>query len=352
MNMHADIVSKTPRVRRRNAATRPLHLALQGAGAHGAFGWGILDKLLEDGRIDVTGITATSSGAINAVVYAYGYLTGGKERARALLETFWRAASDGVLSSLARGHLTSMYCDGVAVRWLESMTQLLSPYDFNPLNLDPLRSTLESLVDFAELHRSRKTAIAICATHVKSGRPRIFTNRKITIEAVLASACQPQLSQAVEIEGEHYWDGVYSGFPSLGPLMANSAARDLLIGQISPIERRELPRRAPDIQARIGEIAIHNSLLREAQAMAELERLVDEDWIKPEHRNKLVRINVHAIRSDEVMSDISMVSKFDTSWRSLTRLRDAGRLAAELWLEAHFDKIGVRSTIEHHANHL
>ena len=351
MNMHADIVAKRPRVRRRNAATRPLHLALQGAGAHGAFGWGILDKLLEDGRIDVTGITATSSGAINAVVYAYGDLTGGKERARALLETFWRAASDGVLSSLTRVPLATMFCDGVAARWLESMSQVLSPYDFNPLNLNPLRSTLESLVDFAELHRSRRTVIAICATHVKSGRPRIFTNRTITVDAVLASACQPQLSQAIEIEGEHYWDGVYSGFPSLTPMMANSASRDLLIGQISPVERRELPRRAPDIQARIAEIAIHNSILREAQAMADLTRLIDDDWIKPEHKNKFSRINVHAIRSSEIMSDTSTVSKFDTSWRSLTRLRDMGRLAAELWLETHFDKIGVCSTISLHADH-
>lgn len=345
MNMHADFSARTSRVRRRNGATRPLHLALQGAGAHGAFGWGILDKLLEDGRVDITGITATSAGAINAVVYAYGYLTGGKERARALLETFWRAASEGVLSSLTRAPLASMFCDAVAVRWLETVTQVLSPYDFNPLNLNPLRATLESLVDFAELHRSRRTAIVLSATHVKSGRSRIFTNRKITVEAVLASACQPQLSQAVEIEGEYYWDGVYSGLPPLAPLLANSASRDLLIGQISPVERRELPRGARDIQARISEIAIHNSILREARAMAELGRLIDEDWIMPEHRNKLARINVHAIRSGEIMSDISTASKFDTSWRNLTRLRDMGRLAAELWLETNFEQIGVCSTI-------
>jgi len=350
MNVHADLTAIAPHVRRRNGPTRGLHLVLQGAGAHGAFGWGILDKLLEDGRIDISGITATSSGAINAVVYAYGHLTGGKEQARALLEDFWRAASTGVAGSLsAAPHACG---DAMAVRWLETLTQVLSPYEFNPLNLNPLRSTLENLVDFTELQRSRRTQLTIGATHVRSGRGRLFSNRQITTDAVLASACQPALSQAVEIEGEFYWDGVYSGFPALAPLLANSKSRDVLIGQISPVARRELPRRAPDIQGHINEIAIHNSLLREARALASLAQSIDDNWIKPEYRNKLVRFNVHAIRSDEIMSDFSAASKFDTSWRCLSRLRDLGRHAAELWLETHFEKIGVCSTIEFHDAHL
>jgi NTE family protein len=352
MNMHAeDIAMKSSQIRRRNGSARTLHLVLQGVGAHGAFGWGILDRLLEDGRIDISGITATSSGAINAVVYAYGQLTGGKEQARALLEDFWRAASSNIVGPLAPTPLGAMFGNAMPVCWLEGLTQVLSPYEFNPLNLNPLRSALHRLVDFDELHRSRQTQLTICATHVRSGRARIFSNRQITIDAVLASACQPQLSQAVEIEGESYWDGVYSG-PALAPLLANSKSRDVLIGQISPVERRQLPRRAPDIQARVSEIAIHNSLLRETLALANLAQSIDENWIKPEYRSKLSRINVHAIRWDEIMSDFSATSTFDTSWRCLSRLRDMGRLAAELWLETHFEKIGVCSTIDLHDHHL
>lgn len=352
MNMQAKLVVPAERVRRRNAQTRPLNLVLQGAGAHGAFGWGILDKLLEDGRIDVSSIAATSFGAINAVIYAYGQLSGGKERARSLLASFWRTESSVSTGQVSCSPIPSTVGCTLGARWLESVTQILSPYEFNPLNLQPLRSTLESIVDFAELRRSRKTQIAICATHVRSGRPRTFTNRQITVDAVLASACQPSLSQAVEIEGEHYWDGVYSGLPSLATLLGNSQSRDILVGQISPIERRTLPRRAADIQARIGEIATHNSWLREVRALADAAKLLNNDWIKPEHKHQMSPVHLHAIRSDEVMSDLTLTAKFDNSRRFVTRLRDMGCHAAELWLETHFDAIGVRSTIELSQRHI
>lgn len=356
MNMHTDIAAGTRRTRRRNGPVRSLNLALQGAGAHGAFGWGILDKLLEDGRIDIDGITATSAGAMNAVVYAYGHMQGGKEGAREQLESFWRKVSDRAAwtNPMRRTPMDAMFpmSEPMAWRWFENMIRVMSPYEFNPLNLNPMRGILESVVDFGLLSRCWTTQLAVCATHVKSGRGRIFTTREITADAVLASACMPSLSQAVTIDGEQYWDGVYSGYPALGALIANTSTRDVLIAQIDPIERRDVPRRAPDIQSRIGEIALHSSLLREARALAAITQLIDDDWIKLEHKNKLSRVHVHAIRSDEIVSDLTIASTFETGWKFLTQLRDAGRLAAELWLDTHFDKIGVRSTIDLHANHL
>jgi NTE family protein len=347
MDMHVDTLASLRPATRRNGTTRTLNLALQGAGSHGAFCWGILDKLLEDGRIEIDGITATSAGAYCAVVYAYGFLRGGKDNARTLLERFWRKVSEesAWIHPLRYAPMAVMFGEPASWRWFEHMTQVLSPYEFNPLNLDPARSVLESLVDFEELYRARATPLVISATHVRSGRKRIFTNREITAKAVAAAACQPALSQAVEIDGEHYWDGVYGAGQVLAPLIARSSSRDVLIGQISPVLQRDMPRRAPQIQARAAEIATHASLLCEARALTAAASLIDESWIKPEHRHRLSPARFHAISADDVMSDVSAESKFDMSGRALRRLRDMGRHAADLWLETHFESVGQRSTI-------
>jgi NTE family protein len=340
MNMHVGIKTGTKRAQRRNVVKRPLNLALQGAGAHGAFGWGVLDKLVEDGRVDIAGLAATSAGAMNAMVFAYGERKGDKDEGRAQLEAFWRKVSDrGAWSNpLQRTPLDRLFgaAEPWAWRWFDGMTHALSPYDFNPLNLSPMRAVLESFIDFAEWHRATSaTHVTICATNVRTGRPRAFAGREITVDAVLAAACQPNLSQAVEIDGEHYWDGVYSGLPSLRPLAARSGVPDILVAQIGSLERRTLPRRAADIQARTTEIALNASLQREMRALA-----------------TATQLRVHAIHSGATLSDATLASKCDTSWTTLTKLRDAGRLAAELWLETHFDRIGVASTIDLDANDL
>lgn len=330
--------------------TRTLNLALQGCGSHGAFGWGILDKLLEDGRITIDGLTATSTGAMNAVIYAYGEMKGGREQARAQLELFWRKISEkaGWRSTLQRSPLGAILAawEPLSHLWLQGVTQVLSPYEFNPFNIDPMRDILETVIDFDELQRSRATQLTIYATNIRTGRARIFTNRQINADSVLAAACQPSVSHAVQIEGEQYWDGIYSGYPALGSLTGIRGSRDLLIGQICPINRRDIPRQAADIQNRIGEIVLHNAFLNEARTLAATTKMIDAGWIKPEHKATLPRIHVHMIRSDEVMADLPITSKFDTSWRFLTKLRDAGRLAAELWLETNFNKVGVKSTID------
>jgi NTE family protein len=349
MTLHVELQS--PRAQRRNGVPRPLNLALLGSGAHGAFGWGVLDKFAQDGRVDIAGLAATGAGAMNAVVFAQGLRTGGIEGARAALESFWRkvSASGAWTNPLQRTALDHLF--GIAEpwpwRWFDTVAQSLSPYDVNPLNLSPMRGILDAAVDFETLRRQGPTIpLAITATDIRTARARAFSGRQITVDAVLAAACQPNLSHAVEIEGEHYWDGTYSGGPLLGPLIANSAARDVLVAGIGAGERRKLPRSAAEIQARANEIVIEATLLREARALAAVTQLIDDDWIRPEHKNKLARIHVHAIPTAATLSGAGLAAKCDTSWRTLTSLRDAGRLAAELWLETHFDRIGIASTID------
>jgi NTE family protein len=331
---------------------RKINLALQGGGAHGAFGWGVLDRLLEDGRLEIDGLSATSAGAMNATVYAYGLATGGREGAREALEQFWRrvSAAGRFASPLKSAPIDAWLKafglrEPLAYRAFEFMTHVLSPYEFNPLNLNPLKDVLMETVDFEVLRRSSST-LRLCATSVRTGKPRIFRTDEITPEAVLASACLPLLFQAVEVDGEHYWDGGYIGNPAIYPLIYDATSRDILIVHINPIVREELPRRSSDILNRINEISFNSSLMREMRAIAFVSKLIDDDWLKPEARDKLSRVHIHAIRSDDVMSAFSVASKYDTDWDFLIRLRDLGREATSLWLDSHFDDVGVRSSID------
>lgn len=332
---------------------RKINIALQGGGAHGAFGWGVLDKLMEDGRIDIEAMSATSAGAMNATVFAYGMMKGGRDGARAALEQFWRKISDaGRMSSPIRSTPIDAWLkamgmqEPMAYRAFEFMTHLMSPYEFNPLNLNPLKSVLVDSVDFDELRKSTSTKLRLCATNVRTGKPRIFRNEEISPEAVLASACLPLLFQAVEVDGEHYWDGGFIGNPAIYPLIYDSETRDILIIHINPIIREELPKRSADIMNRVNEISFNSSLMREMRAIAFVSKLIDDDWVKPEVKGRLSRVLMHAIRSDDVMSAFSVSSKFDTDWDFLTRLRDLGREATELWLETHFEDVNVRATVD------
>ncbi len=315
MNMHvADVMAP---VTRRNGTALAINLALQGAGSHGAFGWGVLDKLIEDGRVEIDGIAATGSGVFNAALTAYGLHAGGKDEARALLETFWRRTSEELASlhPLRCAPFAAMLGETPSWRWLESMTQALSPREFNLLNLDPSRAVLESLVDFGALHRARGVRLAIAATHVRSGQRRVFANREITAKTIAAAACQPQLSHAVEVDGEHYWDGGFG--PALWPLVERSNARDLLICRTGLTLRRGMPNSAADIHTRMFEAALHAAMLAETRSVSQSAR-------------------THTIASDDVTSGHSLESQFDMSWRTLRRLRDLGREAAGLWLGRNF----------------
>jgi NTE family protein len=341
--MNMQLNTKRPSWRGRSVE-RTLDLVLQGSGAHGAFGWGILDKLLEDGHIDVGGIAATGTGAMNGAVYAYGNMTGGKAQARELLETFWRKASERVSwgHTLRRSPLEHMFAavEPISRHWFEQIIYMLSPNELNPLNFDPMRTILEMVVDFGELRRCKTTRLSITATNVRTGLPCTFVMPQITVDAVLASACQPTISQAVEIDGEYYWDGVYSGMPNLVSAPTGADGHDILIGQINPIRRRNLPRRTADIQDRINEITVHNAFAHEIGALAVTGPGKDSNMGQPSVSDGS-SIRVHTICSNDVISDQFISSKFDTSWRFLTRLRDAGRLATELWLETNLDKHGI-----------
>jgi NTE family protein len=317
-----------------------VNLALQGGGAHGAFGWGILDRLAEDGRLEVEGLSAASAGSVNAVVYAQGLMNGGNDGAREALERFWKAISEA-----GRPYAP-------AALMLQSLAGMFSPYQFNPFNVNPLREVLANNVDMEAVRACDKVELFICATNVRNGQPRIFHSRELTLDMVLASACVPSMFKAVEVGGEHYWDGGYMGNPPLYPLIYNTSSRDIVIVHINPIVRPQLPTSANEIQNRLNEITFNSSLIRELRAIAFVTKLIEQDWLKEEHRDKLKRVLIHSIRSDDVMCDLGVASKLDTNWQFLCGLRDRGRAAAAAWLDQVHAHIGVRSTVDLRAEYL
>ena len=328
---------------------KKINFALQGGGSHGAFGWGVIDKFLEDGRIEIEGISGTSAGSMNAVVYAYGILKG-NDGAREALYNFWKAISDAgqrfappkMPWDTGGGHHKENPFAGI----IKSMMSSLSPYQLNPMNYNPLREVLESQVDFEALERSQLTKLFICATNVRTGKVRIFHTPEVTAKTVLASACLPQVFQAVEIDGEHYWDGGYMGNPVLYPLFYYTETRDVVILHINPIERPGPPTTSADIANRLNEITFNSSLIKEMRSVYFVQKLLDDGWIKDEHRDKLKYVLIHSVRADNAMSDLSSASKMNSEWKFLTMLRDRGRALAGEWLTHNFAHLGVRSTVD------
>ena len=333
-------------------ALKPVALALQGGGAHGAFAWGVLDRLLEDGRLDVEAMSATSAGAMNAVVMAYGISLGGFEGARAKLTEFWKAISDA-------GQLYSPVRTTPMERWLQAfgihsefsptfmafqaLTHFFSPYQLNPWGFNPLKDVLTRVVDFGRLQVCPVTTrLFLSATNVRTGKVRVFENRELSADVVLASACLPYIFQAVEIDGEHYWDGGFMGNPVIFPLIYRKGTRDVVIVHINPIERKKLPVTAPEIFNRMNEISFNSSLMREMRAIAFVTRLIDEGTIDSD---KYARIRVHGISESAAMEQLGVATKLNPDWQFLMSLRDVGRRAADAWLTTHFDGIGKESTV-------
>jgi NTE family protein len=329
---------------------KTLNLALQGGGAHGAFTWGVLERLLEDERIGFEGISATSAGAMNATVFAYGMAEGGREGARKALANFWRRVSH----ASAMGPLQPSPFDRLfgnrGLEWspafvmFDLVTRLLSPYQFNPLNHNPLREVLMQSVDFERL-RSHCCPIKLflSATNVRTGKVKVFENDEIGPDAVLASGCLPFLFQAVEVRGEHYWDGGYMGNPAIFPLIYGCDSSDVVVVHINPLERPELPHTAVEIMNRINEISFNSSLMREMRAISFVTRLIEDGAIAD---MRLKRMLVHAIAADDVMSELGVASKLNGDWEFLTYLRDVGRERAGRWLEDNFAKLNVESTVD------
>ncbi len=326
-----------------------VNLALQGGGSHGAFTWGVLDYFMEDDRVSVEGISGTSAGAMNAVVLTHGYMNGGAEGAREVLNTFWHKVSNLALSSPIKrtpfDMLTSNWSldHSPAYLMVDMVSRVVSPYEVNPLNINPLRDLLESSVDFEQVRACRDVKLFIAATNVHSGKVKVFERPELTADMVLASACLPTLYQAIEVEGTPYWDGGYSGNPPLFPLYNNAKSRDILIVQVNPIARNETPKTAREILNRANEISFNSSLLRELRAIDFVHRLLEDKKLDTEH---YANVLVHRIEGGDQLSELSASSKMNAEWKFLTHLRDIGRESAKRFIDQHYDDLGERSSLD------
>jgi NTE family protein len=334
-----------------NGAKR-INLALQGGGAHGAFTWGVLDHLLEDGRLRIEGISGTSAGAVNAVMLADGLRRGGAADARKRLADFWRAVSlGGDLPPLQRAVMSRLFSlvpteVSPTLEWLTAWSRYLSPYDVNPLNINPLKELIERFVDFDAL-RADPRPIFIAATKVRTGQLHIFPHEKISAEAVMASACLPAIFRAVEIDGVHYWDGGYVGNPVLHPFCRSTEAEDVLIVQINPSVRKKLPTSTREIMARITEITFNAPLMAELRTIEFVNRQIDAGRLpRGTGRGEYRRINVHRIVLEGLGERFYSASRLRNDYQSFELLRKLGQRAARRFLDAHYAQIGAKSSID------
>ncbi|KQY75163.1 patatin-like phospholipase family protein [Brevundimonas sp. Root1423] len=331
---------------------RPISLALQGGGAHGAFQWGVLDRLLEDDRLDIRAVTASSAGAMNAAALISGLHTGGAEGARRQLDLLWREVN------LSGGRNvfgdSAIWSAAVPPGWLkdsslwrsaENAAMSMSPYQFNPFNLNPLKRVLGTAIDF-EAVRASSIRLFVAATAVRQGRARLFETPEITDQVLLASACLPHLFQAVEIDGEPYWDGGYLANPALWPLFYADTPDDILLLPLNPFVREETPRVAGDIMDRLNEIVFNAPLVAELRAIAFVQDMIADGRLKRAGENRYRQLMLHAIEPGPWLGALSLGTKFDTEWTFLNDLKGRGRAAAGEWLEQCFPDVGQRSSID------
>ncbi len=327
-----------------------LNLALQGGGSHGAFTWGVLDRLLEEPDIDIVGISGTSAGACNAILVAEGLAEAGPDQARAQLEGFWKLVAEaGRSSPLRRSPWDQMSgrwsLDGSPVHlWLDMMMRVMSPYQLNPKGEHPLRPLLEEFVDFDRVRSSSdKIKVFLNATHVRTGTLKIFREYEATVDMVLASTCLPTMFHSVEIDGEAYWDGGYIANPALHPMVEATDAHDIVIVQINPLRVDEIPTDARDIINRMGEITFNSSLIKEVRLIAQKNALVEAGDLDAK---KHPPVRLHMIHGGQDLHRFDNSSKLLTEWDFLLQLRDIGRAEAELWLDTHGAGLGKRSTLD------
>ncbi len=336
--------------------TQPLHLALQGGGSHGAFTWGVLDTLLADERLSIAAVSGTSAGAVNAVALAHGFATAApgvppREAARAALRHVWSEVSQlGRLSSLPSGlGLLGFPMESAFTQMVTgAMSSVMSPYQANPLDINPLRSLLEREIDFAAIARRTGRAgmprVLISATHVATGRAVVFEGKRLSAQAVMASACLPMLFQAVEIDGEAYWDGGYSANPPLLPLLEGGMDRDLVLVQINPLQREAPPKSASDILARADELGFNASLLGQMQALALLNQVLARDGTPG--------VRLHRIGGGLALQEFTASSKLSADAGLIQALFERGQTAGRQWLSRHHADLGQRSSIDPVADYL
>lgn len=334
-------------------ARKKINLALQGGGSHGAVTWGVLDRLLEDDRVEIEAISGASAGAVNAAALAYGIHLNGAEGGRAKLDELWKTISDvGAFYSPVKRTAFEIASndlgidDSLSYYAFDAFTRIFSPYQFNPFNINPLRDVLRKCINFDELRHCNAVKLFLSATNVRTGKVHLFETKDASVDAVLASTCLPFLFKAVEIDGEHYWDGGYMGNPVLFPFFYCAESTDIVIVHVNPLDRNKVPVTASEILNRINEISFNSSLLRELRAVAFVHKLLDEDWLKDEYRGKVRDIRIHSIRSDRALTDLSVASKFSVDWGFLTALKTRGRKIADGWLDENFADIGERSSVD------
>ena len=337
------------------AAKKKITLALQGGGSHGAFTWGVLETLLADERLEIEGLSGCSAGAMNATVMAEGLMQNGRQGALDSLERFWTSVSRaGRFAPMIRTPL-----DVAADRWnmevqpgyllFDLVSRFLSPYQFNPLNFNPLLDILDNEVDFDLVRRCDRVKLFISATNVATGKIRVFRNHELTPKAVMASACLPHLFQAVEIDGQPYWDGGYMGNPALYPLIYNCESRDIVIVQINPIERYEEPTTTPEIVDRLNEITFNSTLMREVRAIHFVGKLLAHHQVDPQDYKQVL---LHRVSVPEEMRAFTAPSKLNADWSFISHLREIGQEHAKAWLEANYDALNERTSIDIESDYL
>jgi NTE family protein len=333
--------------------TKSVNLALQGGGSHGAFTWGALDRLLEDERIVIDGISGTSAGAMNGAMLVYGMHLDGRTGARAMLRDFWeRIAHNARFSIFQPSVLDRMFAPGnldysPIFQTFDLMTRLLSPYQLNPADINPLRDVLAELIDFDELRRANEIKLFISTTNVRSGKIRVFRPHELSVDVLLASACLPHMFKAVEIDGEAYWDGGYMGNPAMFPLIYNCRSSDVVLIEINQIRTEEIPTTARDILDRMNDISFNSTMMREMRAISLVTSLIEQHRLTG--RTQLRPIYFHMIEAAEDMQKFGSSSKFNADWEFLQELHDIGRRAADRWLANHFRTVGTDSSVDLHS---
>ena len=327
---------------------KKINLALQGGGAHGAYTWGVLDRLLEEKDIIIEGISGTSAGAMNAAMLVNGYMQNGRDGAKECLETFWRRISEvAVFSPLHKSPLERMLTGwnmdmSPTYHWMDLISRLFSPYDTNPLNINPMRIIVDEMLDHEAVQACSTIKLFIAATHVASGQSRIFQCDEITTDVLLASACIPFMFQAVEVQGQHYWDGGYMGNPAIWPLIYYCQSEDVVLVQINPVHENEIPKSANEIINRMNEISFNSSLIAEMRAIEFVSKLLKEGSLDDK---KYKDMRIHLIYSADHMHHLNASSKMNADWDFFLYLKDIGRQTAEHWLRAHWKDVGVKSTV-------
>jgi NTE family protein len=328
---------------------KSISIGMQGGGAHGAFTWGVLDYLLEDGRLNIEGASGTSAGGMNCLALAQGMAEGGKEGARKSLHRYWKILSEkskkaGMaptpLDNFVGGHGIGM---NPLVSMMGQITKNFSPYEWNPKNKNMLEDLVKELFNFNKIANYEDLKVFLCATNVRTSKLKIFSGKEITPEAVLASACLPTLFQAVNIEGEDYWDGGFIGNPAIFPLIYNCATPDVLVILLTPQYRHNTPKTVSDIHWRMTELSLINTLTREMRAIQFVSKLIDDGIAD---KTKIKKVNMHLLENTQVFADLDHTSAMNSDWDFLTFLFEKGRETAGKWLEKNYDGIGERSTAD------